>query len=62
MPTIVIGPCQFCGAEVKADEKRDASAIPLLKRAAQMNRLTCKPCGSSGARTVDRDNPPDILS
>lgn len=62
MSFVVIGPCSNCGQEVKAHEKRDAASIPILKRAAEKGRLTCKACGAQGAKTVDRDNPPDVLT
>ncbi|MEB3222070.1 MAG: hypothetical protein VKS61_08345 [Candidatus Sericytochromatia bacterium] len=61
MPMIVIGKCQHCESEVKADDKRQAAEIPILQRAAKLGRLTCKPCGAAGARQVDRDNPPDVI-
>jgi hypothetical protein len=60
MSVRVIGKCQFCEAEVKADERRDAATIPILERAAKAGRLTCKPCAAAGVTGVDRDNPPDV--
>lgn len=56
----VIGQCQFCDAEVKVDERREAATIPVLERAAKLGRLTCKPCAAKGVTSVDRDNPPDV--
>lgn len=58
----VIGQCQFCEADVKVDERRDAATIPVLERAAKLGRLTCKPCAAEGVTGVDRDNPPDVRS
>ena len=60
MPIRVMGNCQFCSTEVKADDKREAATIPVLERAAKLGRLTCKPCASKGVTHVDRDNPPDV--
>ncbi|HEY9723669.1 MAG TPA: hypothetical protein V6D47_16780 [Oscillatoriaceae cyanobacterium] len=62
MPLRLIGNCQQCGAEVRADERRDAATIPILERAAKLGRLTCKSCAAAGVREVDRDNPPDVRS
>ena len=58
----VIGKCQACDAEVRADERRDAATIPILERAAKAGRLTCKTCAAQGVTGVDRDNPPDVRS
>lgn len=60
MALVLVGLCQHCGTEVKADDRRDAAALPILQRAAKLGRLTCKTCGAAGARVVDRDNPPDV--
>jgi hypothetical protein len=60
MAIIVVGKCQHCDAEVKADDKRDAATLPVMQRAAKLGKLTCKPCVASGATGVDRDNPPDV--
>jgi transcription elongation factor Elf1 len=60
MPFITIGNCSVCGIEVKADDRREAATIPILKRAAQAGRLICKSCGAKGLTPVDRDNPPDV--
>ncbi len=60
MPIIVVGNCQHCGTEVKADDRRDAATLPVLQRAAKLGRLTCKACAAAGATEVDRDNPPDV--
>ena len=62
MTLIVVGKCQFCEAEVKADDKRDAATLPVLQRAAKLGRLTCKPCAAAGVTEIDRDNPPDVRS
>lgn len=56
----IIGNCQHCGTEVRADERREAAVIPILERAAKAGRLTCKPCAAKGVTGVDRDNPPDV--
>lgn len=60
MAIVVIGPCQHCGTEIKADDRRDAATLPILQRAAKLNRLVCKPCAAKGVTGVDRDNPPDV--
>ena len=60
MPLVTIGTCQACGAEVRADDRREAATIPILQRAAKNGRLTCKPCAAQGVTGVDRDNPPDV--
>lgn len=62
MPIIVVGKCQHCEAEVKADDRRDAATLPVLQRAAKLGRLTCKTCAANGVTEVDRDNPPDVKS
>lgn len=62
MPIIVVGKCQHCEAEVKADDRRDAATLPVLQRAAKLGRLTCKSCAAAGVKEVDRDNPPDVKS
>ena len=62
MPIIVVGKCQHCDAEVKADDRRDAATLPVLQRAAKLGRLTCKGCAAAGVTEVDRDNPPDVKS
>lgn len=62
MPIRVMGNCQFCGTEIKVDDKREAATIPVLERAAKLGRLTCKPCAAKGVTEVDRDNPPDVTT
>jgi hypothetical protein len=56
----VVGKCQFCDAEIKVDEKREAAMIPIYERAAKLGKLTCKSCAAKGVKGVDRDNPPDV--
>ncbi len=60
MTIVLVGKCQHCDVEVKADDKRDAATLPILQKAAKMGRLTCKPCAAAGKTGVDRDNPPDV--
>ena len=60
MPVRLIGRCQHCDAEIRADDRRDAATIPVLERAAKLWRLSCKACAAKGATGVDRDNPPDV--
>ena len=60
MPIRIMGKCQHCDTEIKVDDKREAAMVPILERAAKLNKLTCKACAALGVTGIDRDNPPDV--